>query len=108
MLPKCRSVFAVLYLSVVIVSLWGVANAQNEAAVPGGPPKTGYAVKKPVFGGACPVCPWGAMAEIVKAAVQPYGWDVQICYYCAGGPREARLVSAAAMATPPDHPAPDS
>ena len=67
--------------------------AQNAST-----PTTGYAVKKPVFGGACPICPWGAMAEVVKTAMKPYGWDVQICYYCAGGPREARLVSKAAMA----------
>ena len=38
--------------------------------------------KKPVFGGACRVCPWGAMAEVVQAAMKPYGYDVQICYNC--------------------------
>src|SRR5438128_1319853 len=65
---------------------------------------TGYAVKRPVFGGACPACPWGAMADIVKDALEPHGWDVQVCYYCAGGPREARLVSSKAMATPPQNP----
>src|SRR5213595_3385591 len=65
---------------------------------------TGYAAKRPVFGGACPTCPWGAMADIVKAALKPHGWDVQVCYYCAGGPREARLVSAKAMAPPPQGP----
>ena len=32
------------------------------------------------------------MADAVKAAMKPYGYDVQICYYCAGGPRAARLV----------------
>ncbi len=57
---------------------------------------TGIALKKPVFGGACKICPWGAMAEIVKQALQPYGYDVQICYNCnaADAPRivsEARL-----------------
>jgi uncharacterized protein len=60
------------------------------------PPSTGIALKKPVFGGACKICPWGAMAEIVKQAMQPYGYDVQICYNCnaADAPRivsEARL-----------------
>ena len=39
--------------------------------------ETGYAVKKPVFGGACRTCPWGAMAEIVKEAMQNSGWDVR-------------------------------
>lgn len=52
--------------------------------------------KKPVFGGACRLCPWGAMAEVVQAAMKPYGYDVQICYNCnaADAPRivsEARL-----------------
>src|SRR5438046_7672807 len=65
---------------------------------------TGFAAKRPVFGGACPACPWGAMADIVKEALKPRGWDVQVCYYCAGGPRETRLVSAKAMATPPQNP----
>jgi hypothetical protein len=44
--------------------------AQNAST-----PTTGYAVKKPVFGGACPICPWGAMAEVVKTAMKPYGWE---------------------------------
>ena len=50
----------------------------------------GIKAKRPVIAGACKVCPWGALAEIVKAAMQPYGYDVQICYNCATseGPRE--------------------
>src|SRR6185295_8446217 len=65
---------------------------------------TGYAARRPVFGRACPACPWGAMADIVKDALKPHGWEVLICYSCAGGPREARLVAAKAMATPPQNP----
>jgi para-nitrobenzyl esterase len=76
--------------------------AEGEAAVRpkeqanGGTPQTGIAAKKPVFGGACKLCPWGAMAEVVQAAMKPYGYDVQICYNCnaADAPRivsEARL-----------------
>jgi uncharacterized protein len=61
----------------------------------------GIAAKRPVFGAACPACPWGAMADVVKDAMKPYGYDVQVCYYCAGGPRSVRLVSAASEATPP-------
>jgi len=50
----------------------------------------GIAAKRPVIAGACKTCPWGALAEIVKAAMAPYGYDVQICYNCATseGPRE--------------------
>ncbi len=44
--------------------------------------QTSIASKKPVFGGACKICPWGTMAEMVKAAMKPYGYDVQICYNC--------------------------
>ncbi|MFL6416233.1 MAG: TAXI family TRAP transporter solute-binding subunit [Bryobacteraceae bacterium] len=58
--------------------------------------QTGIKQKKPVFGGACRLCPWGAMAEVVQEAMKPYGYDVQICYNCnaADAPRivsEARL-----------------
>ena len=43
----------------------------------------GIAAKRPVFAGACHYCPYGAIAEVVKAAMRPYGYDVQICYSCA-------------------------
>jgi len=46
--------------------------------------ETGISIKRPVFGGACQACPWGAMAEIVRSAMQPYGYDVQVCYTCSG------------------------
>ena len=66
-------------------------------------PSTGQAGikdKKPVFGGACRLCPWGAMAEVVQTAMKPYGYDVQICYNCnaADAPR---IVSEAR--TPPPY-----
>src|SRR5262249_35302848 len=64
----------------------------------------GYATKKPIVGAACPTCPWGAMAVVIKKAMAFYGWDIQICYYCAGSPREARFVAAKSMATPPNRP----
>ncbi|HEY7391511.1 MAG TPA: TAXI family TRAP transporter solute-binding subunit, partial [Bryobacteraceae bacterium] len=58
--------------------------------------QSGIEQKRPVFGGACRLCPWGAMAEVVQSAMKPYGYDVQICYNCnaADAPRivsEARL-----------------
>jgi para-nitrobenzyl esterase len=61
--------------------------------------QTGIRDKKPVLGGACRVCPWGAMAEVVQAAMRPYGYDVQICYNCnaADAPR---IVSEARMPPP--------
>ncbi|MFP5205108.1 MAG: TAXI family TRAP transporter solute-binding subunit [Acidobacteriota bacterium] len=52
------------------------------AAQQGGVHATGIKLKKPVFGGACRLCPWGAMAQTVKDAMRFYGYDVQICHNC--------------------------
>ena len=51
---------------------------------------TGIAIKRPVFAGACKACPWGVLAAITRAAMKPYGYDVQICWLCWSnfGPRE--------------------
>ena len=92
-----------------MVTGFGEAQAQSPTPQSAATPKTtGYALKKPVFGGACPTCPWGSIADIVKEALQPYGWDVQICYECAGGATEARIVAGAMMAKPPANPTADS
>jgi uncharacterized protein len=61
--------------------------------------QTGIKEKKPVFGGACKVCPWGAMAEVVQAAMKPYGYDVQICYNC-NAVDAPRIVSEARVPPP--------
>ena len=53
--------------------------AVAPALLSGGPrltaqePANGIAAKRPVFGGACPACPWGAMADVVKEAMKPAG-----------------------------------
>src|SRR5262245_1165899 len=62
---------------------------------------TGISAKRPVFAGACKVCPWGAVAEIVKDALRFYGYDVLVCSSCAQseGPR---LVAGARMPAPPN------
>lgn len=65
----------------------------------GGPPTTGISVRRPVFGGACKLCPWGALGEIVKQAMQPYGYDVQICYNCSRA--DAPRIVAGAKLPPP-------
>ena len=66
--------------------------------------ETGIEQKKPVFGGACEICPWGAMAELVKAIMKPYGYDVQICYNCNGG--DAPRIVSEARTPPPYKPDP--
>lgn len=84
-------------LLLAALSLILPAGVRPAAAQTPAKAETGYAVKKPVFGGACPTCPWGEMGEIVREAMKNYGWDVQVCYFCAGGPREARMVAGAMM-----------
>ena len=64
----------------------------------------GIATKRPIFGASCPTCPWGAMADAVKEAMQPLGYDVQICYSCGGPARSVRLVADGSNATPPQNP----
>lgn len=71
----------------ILVLLAVTALAAGQTGIPG---------KKPVFGGACRLCPWGAMAEVVQAAMKPYGFDVQICYNCNGADAP-RIVSDARM-----------
>jgi len=88
---------------------------EGEAAVQPGARATGaaghsysIAAKRPVFGGACKICPWGAMAEFVQDAMEPYGYDVQVCYNCnaADAPR---IVAEARVPPPyrPDHAVPE-
>jgi len=57
--------------------------------------------KKPVFGGACEICPRGAIAEVVKAAMSPYGYDVQVCYNCNGADAPRIVGDARMPLTPP-------
>jgi uncharacterized protein len=82
-----------LFVAVTVVFL-------GAAVSPALAQSTGYSVKRPVIGASCKQCPWGALADIIKAAMEGSGYDIQVCYTCAGGAREVRLVSAAAMAPP--------
>ncbi len=59
----------------------------------------GVEAKRPVFGGACKLCPWGAAATVVRKAMAPYGYDVQICYNCSTG--EAPRLIAGRKNPPP-------
>jgi uncharacterized protein len=63
--------------------------------------ETGYAVKKPVYGGGGATAGWGALGTVVKEVMKPYGWDIQLCRTCAGAARAARNVAAAVMPPPP-------
>jgi TRAP transporter TAXI family solute receptor len=88
-------------LLVVLLAAMMVANAQPA----GGVPTTGIKLKKPVLGGACKICPWGALGEIVQTAMRPYGYDVQMCYNCNFA--AAPLIVADAKMPPPYQPDPN-
>ena len=101
-----RAVTELLMVAALLAVVPAIAAAQG-AAKADVRKTTGFDIKKPVVGAACPGCPWGSMAEVVREAIKPYGWDIQICYYCAGSAREVRLVMKQAMATPPENPGPN-
>jgi uncharacterized protein len=69
--------------------VWPQAGAADATPPPAQLPGIGIGAHKPVFGGACKTCPWGVVADVVKAALAPYGYDVQVCYHCfrADAPR---------------------
>ena len=94
-----RLISGIAFLVTLTVASSGL-KAQERKPQSASTQKTGYAVKKPVFAGACRSCPWGSIADFVKTAVQPYGWDVLVCYTCAGGPAEARFVADKKMPPP--------
>jgi TRAP-type uncharacterized transport system substrate-binding protein len=100
-------ILVAIFLGLIAVSS-NVASSRAQApdAQKQATPTTGFAVKKPVFGGACPTCPWGAIATVVKAALQSTGYDLQICTNCSGAARSVRLVASAALPKPgpPDGP----
>src|ERR1700726_812231 len=53
-------------------------------AAPSAAQELGLAAKKPVVAAACKLCPWGAIADVLKQALKP-GYDLQICYTCSRG-----------------------
>jgi uncharacterized protein len=100
-----RFIIVSLLLLILFCTTVPRAAAQAKGRPEAGKYDTGYALKKPVFGGAGPINGWGAIGTIVKDVMKPYGWDIQICSSCAGAARAARLVAAAAV---PPKPAPNS
>jgi hypothetical protein len=62
---------------------------------------TGIVVRKPVFGEACKLCPCGAMGQVVKNAMQFYGYDVQLCYNCNAA--DSTRIVAGIRVPPPYH-----
>jgi TRAP-type uncharacterized transport system substrate-binding protein len=79
-----------------VLAMFSPALAQSQE----GQGAYGIAAMRPVIGGACAYCPWGALADKVKTAMKPLGYDVQVCYNCS---REdsTRIVSERRMPPPP-------
>ena len=59
---------------------------------------TGVAARRPVLQAACDHCPWGALGNLVKKIMEPYGYDVQVCLSCSG--REAARIVAKRLFPP--------
>jgi TRAP-type uncharacterized transport system substrate-binding protein len=62
----------------------------------------GIAVKRPVLQAACRYCPWGALAEIVKQMMAPYGYDVGICHACSAANATRTVAKRLASVDPTD------
>ncbi len=63
-----------------LVLLFAVCSSGPSAAE-----ELGLAAKKPVVAAACKLCPWGTIADVLKQALKPQGYDLQICYTCSRG-----------------------
>ena len=85
-----------LTAAVAILGTFSYANQQHSNAS-----ALGFTSKKPVLGAACKICPWGVLADVVKQALQPYGYDVQVCYNCSGADNP-RIVAGAKIPESPD------
>ena len=84
-----------LSLIALLLVMVGFLAAQSNPASPG----AAIANRRPVFGGACKLCPWGALAEVVRSAMQNYGYDVQVCYNCNA--EDSPRIVAEARTPPP-------
>lgn len=74
---------------IIVCLTFGCTPSEDTARTQASPDEISVAAKRPFFAGTCTICPWGQMAQIIKAAMAPYGYDVQLCHHCGGsdGPR---------------------
>ncbi|MFZ2022944.1 MAG: TAXI family TRAP transporter solute-binding subunit [Terracidiphilus sp.] len=82
------------HLLILLLAVTFLTGAQTSVVT-----TTGIELKRPVFGGACKLCPWGAMGQVVKNAMQFYGYDVQLCYNCNAA--DSTRIVAGARVPPP-------
>jgi TRAP-type uncharacterized transport system substrate-binding protein len=105
MAKRLLVVLMILFGALVWQGGGAAAPAPQQGQIPAQLPGIGIAAKRPVFGGACKICPWGVVADVVKKALKPYGHDVQVCYFCAQADAP-RIVGDARM--PPPVPSADN
>jgi uncharacterized protein len=100
-LVRRLKVLALVSTAAFVLPLFATAQqapTPGRAATPAATPQTaapshtragsqawGIAVKRPVLQAACRYCPWGALADVVKKMMAPYGYDVGVCHTCSGG-----------------------
>lgn len=101
------------HVAVLVMVMCGLGCASwGTAATDPAPKAYGIDAKRPIIGGACRQCVWGPLAEVTRAAMKPYGYDVQVCYNCndiisplvvakAGIPHELRPDEIALHDPPP-------
>jgi TRAP-type uncharacterized transport system substrate-binding protein len=78
---RSRAFAALFVYASLLICYCRISLAQDQPAID---QKHDSDAKCPVLGAACPYCPWGALADKVKLAMRPLGYDVQICYNCSG------------------------
>ena len=76
---RIRTKFGVVFGLALVLSF--ALGSPNPSAAQ----ELGLAAKKPVVAAACKLCPWGAIADVLKEALKPEGYDLQICYTCSRG-----------------------
>lgn len=127
MVFRLNPLLLALWLALLILTATPSVAQTGPEALPGaaavaavadaGPPPPGpfgVAVKRPVLGAACAGCPWGALADKLREAMVPLGYDVQICHNCSGidsvriveerrvpQPPTARQIAVGARTPPP-------
>jgi TRAP transporter TAXI family solute receptor len=97
-MPKFNVRRVLLVIAVTVTMGFGILVAGQHAAAQTAPPPVntapnfeaapeggyGIAAKRPVMAAACRTCPFGAFAVILKEAMKDSGYDIRICYQCAG------------------------
>jgi hypothetical protein len=85
-----KTILAICLIPAVFICAQAPGTITPAPPDPTAHPPYGITAKRPLLAAACKGCPWGAMAYAVTAAMQPYGYDVQVCWVCwsSYGPRE--------------------